>query len=258
MVLLTKGQLPQVAPLFAGWEETLIWSCLQGQMGTAFADTAASPRSARIVLGDFCYLAGEPDAALAELPPGRQAPLIAVPDSARWAPVLQAAHPGRCRRSWRYALKKEDCFDRQRLSQLARALPEGFSLAPIAGGLYWAALANGWSRDFCANFEGYEDYNRRGIGVAMLKDGELVGGASSYTVYDGGIEIEIGIRQDLRRRGLAQACGAQLILNCLSRGLYPSWDAAHKGSLQLAQKLGYRFDRRYPAYLLLPRQGALL
>lgn len=253
MVSLTKEQLPQIAPLFAGWEETLIWSCLQGQMGRAFADNAASPRAARIDLGDFCYLAGEPDAGLVQLPPGRRTPLIAVPDSARWAPVLRAAHPGRCRRSWRYALKKEDCFDRQRLWQLAQALPEGFSLAPLEGGLYRAAMENDWSRDFCANFADYADYSRRGIGVAVLKDGQMVGGASSYTVYDGGIEIEIGVRRDFRRRGLAQACGAQLILNCLMRGLYPSWDAAHKGSLQLAQKLGYRFAYRYAAYFVLPQ-----
>ena len=29
----------------------------------------------------------------------------------------------------------------------------------------------------------------------------------------------------MRNRGLASACGAALILECLERGLYPSWDA---------------------------------
>ena len=30
-------KLERVAPLFAGWEETMIWSCLQGCMGYAIA-----------------------------------------------------------------------------------------------------------------------------------------------------------------------------------------------------------------------------
>ena len=29
----------RIADLFAGWEETLIWSCLQDCMGRAFADS---------------------------------------------------------------------------------------------------------------------------------------------------------------------------------------------------------------------------
>ena len=44
--------------------------------------------------------------------------------------------------------------------------------------------------------------------MAVLKDGELVAGASSYSTYDKGIEIEIDTREDHRRKGLAYACGA--------------------------------------------------
>lgn len=36
----------------------------------------------------------------------------------------------------------------------------------------------------------------------------------------------------------------------LERGLYPSWDAANKGSLTLAEKLGYNFDKEYVAYII--------
>ena len=64
----------------------------------------------------------------------------------------------------------------------------------------------------------------------------------------GGIEIEIDTKEECRRRGLALACGARLILECLDRGLYPSWDAANLDSVRLAEKLGYRFDRAYTAY----------
>ena len=83
-----------------------------------------------------------------------------------------------------------------------------------------------------------------------LRGAEIVAGASGYSVYDGGIEIEIDTREDCRRQGLATACAARLILECLRRGLYPSWDAAHLHSLRLAEKLGYRFARAYACYEL--------
>lgn len=89
--------------------------------------------------------------------------------------------------------------------------------------------------------------------MAVLCGGELVAGASSYAVYRDGIEIEIDTRPDQRGKGLATACGARLILDCLDRGLYPSWDAHDKRSAHLAQKLGYRLAGAYRAYLNMER-----
>ncbi len=89
-----------------------------------------------------------------------------------------------------------------------------------------------------------------GLGFVAVKDGEIVAGASSYLVYHGGLEIEIDTRMDHRRRGLAYACGAKLILECLNRGIYPSWDAHNLASVSLAEKLGYHLDYEYLAYEL--------
>ena len=62
-MLLSQKELGQAAPLFAGWEETMIWSCLEGAMGRVFA--AGRPVcSAAARIADFCFLAGRPDAAL--------------------------------------------------------------------------------------------------------------------------------------------------------------------------------------------------
>ena len=59
-----------VSPLFARWEETLIWSCLQGIMGKIYADALADPTAAMAVLGDFTFFAGKPNAELASYKPG--------------------------------------------------------------------------------------------------------------------------------------------------------------------------------------------
>ena len=124
----------------------------------------------------------------------------------------------------------------------------GYHIEMIGRHIYEACLNDGWSRDLVSAFGSYESFSAHGIGCAVLFGDTIVSGASSYSYYSGGIEIEIDTRADFRRRGLALACGARLILECLDRGLYPSWDAQNLGSLSLAKKLGYEFSHEYPAY----------
>ena len=48
-------ELRKINFLFYGWNESLILSCLQGYMGKAWVDNLINPKSAQIVLGDFCF-----------------------------------------------------------------------------------------------------------------------------------------------------------------------------------------------------------
>jgi len=100
----------------------------------------------------------------------------------------------------------------------------------------------------CSQFPTYQDYKNRGLGFVILHGDAIVSGATSYTVYDQGIEIEIDTKEEYQRRGLALICASRLILECLDKGLYPSWDAANLKSLALAEKLGYHFDKAYVTY----------
>ena len=77
---------------------------------------------------------------------------------------------------------------------------------------------------------------------------DIGAGASSYTRYKEGIEIEVDTVEQERRKGLATIVSASLILRCLDEGLYPSWDAQNIHSVHLAEKLGYEFDHEYTAY----------
>ena len=242
--------MERIAPLFAGWDETPIWSCLQGCMGYALADREENPTAAQIVVGDLCFFAGRPDAALV----ARAGAPILAPRTEDWCEVIESVWGDRVERTLRYAIKKEpDAFDPARLAGFIRALPEGYTLRLFDCELYDAAIAEGWSHDLCALFTSYEDYAARGLGAAALYEGKLVAGASSYSVYHGGIEIEIDTHPAHRRKGLASACGAKLILECLARGLYPSWDAYDLRSVALAEKLGYHLDHPYTVYM--PRGG---
>ena len=233
----------RLTALFDGWEETMVWSCLQGVMGRAMWNEGVT--AGLIASGDFCFLAGEPDRALL----ARAAGPILAPRTPDWHPLIEAYFGPRAIPETRYAIKKEPgIFDRRRLEALAAALPAGYELRLIDETMVPVLLAQAWSRDFCAAFDSPADCCRRGVGVAALYEGVPVAGAGSYCVYRGGIEVEIDTRPDHRRRGLATACGARLILECLDRGLYPSWDAIDLRSAALAEKLGYRRGDPYPVY----------
>lgn len=238
--------MDSAAPLFDGWRETMVWTCLQGHMGSVATDGRTPPESALCAVGDFCFLAGKPDP---ELACQADRPIL-IPRTPDWEPVLQSVFGEKVSPFPRYAMDGPEAFDRERLAAYAAALPEGYALSPILPQHYPVLMGQAWSKDLCGNFRDGDDFVRRGLGVIALQDGIPVAGASSYTIYDGGVEIEIDTRPDQRRKGLALSCGARLILDCLDRRLVPSWDAHNLPSVSLAEKLGYRLRAPYQAYLL--------
>lgn len=340
----------QAAPLFAGWEETLIWCCLQGPMGYIYGDCSEKPVSAMALLGDFCFFAGKPCRELVQYKPQScgQNSVIMVPRDEGWARVIEECFQGEgvadggeisgserfcgagetfgserfCAagmNSWseghceaeeisgneilwgtgknsgrgglpqakkvlRYAIRKEpDLFIgdiMERLRAAAEALPEGYELKMMDEELFWRCRGIPWCRDWVSQYADYRMYKACGLGAVILKDGDPVSGASSYSGHLGSrteeafwkagyfertgftaeaapahflaetpsIEIEIDTREDFRRKGLAFICGAKLILECCKKGWYPSWDAQNLWSVALAEKLGYHFDHAYTAY----------
>lgn len=163
--------------------------------------------------------------------------------------MIESSYGQRARCITRYAIKKEtDVFDQAQLQTFWLSLPAQYTICMIDEKFYYLCRANTWSRDLVSQYADYKMYQELGIGVVILHQGELAAGASSYAAYRGGIEIEIDTKEEYRRRGLATVCGAELILQCLQRGLYPSWDAQNPWSAALAEKLGYHFDHEYPAY----------
>ena len=53
--------MSKVESLFEGWQETLIYSCLQNVMGKIYVTNLEKPRSAFAFVGCFGFYAGEPD-----------------------------------------------------------------------------------------------------------------------------------------------------------------------------------------------------
>lgn len=235
--------------LFAGWQETMIDSCLQKMMGKIYVTDMEQPASALAFVGCFGFFAGEPDRELAECKPDGFA--ILVPQNEQWAEQIEKVHP-EAKKVTRYAIKKDTRFDTDLLKQNIRMLPDGYELRDIDSKFYDKCLENPMAVDFVSSFESKEEFLKEGRGVVIVRDGEIVSGASSYTRYREGIEIEVDTAESERRKGLALIACSGLIVRCLDEGLYPSWDAMNLGSVHLAEKLGYEFDHEYVAYEIDP------
>lgn len=242
-------QAKKAGSLFGGWQESLIWSCLQGVMGKIYVDSLENPVSAIAVLGDFCFVAGKPDMEIVRFGLGYQDFIIMVPQDSRWEGLIESCKGSKIKKVIRYAIKKEPgIFDSKMLQEIASKVPDGYELITMDEPLFWHCREIAWCRDWVSNYDSYAAYEKHGLGVVIRKDGEPVSGACSYSGYEGGIEVEVGTKEGYRRKGLASICSAKLILECLGRGWYPSWDAQNKWSVALAEKLGYHFAHEYVAY----------
>lgn len=241
----------KAADLFAGWQDSVVWAALDGVMGKIYVDSLEKPESGAVMLGDFCFLSGRPMEEIACFQPAdcESEEMILVPQNEDWAKTIEKCYGNKARKAVRYAIKKEPgIFDLAKLQKAAENLPAEYEMKLIDEELFEVCRATPWSKDLTVNYENYSQYKEFGLGVVILKDGEVVAGISSYSGYHGGIEIEVVTREDYRRKGLAYTGAARLILECDRRGLYPNWDAANKMSVGLAEKLGYHFSHEYFVY----------
>ncbi|MBO6055325.1 MAG: GNAT family N-acetyltransferase [Oscillospiraceae bacterium] len=235
----------KAAHLFAGWEETLITSCLQNVMGAVYVTDQEAPASAMAFLGCFAFYAGRPDRELVLAKPAGF--VIMTPENDSWSACIEECFPD-AKKATRYAIRKDTVFDASHLQELVQRLPAGYTLREIDSSLYDLCLQDPATADFVSSFGKKETFLALGRGVVVLKDGQIISGASSYSRYREGIEIEVDTIEAERRKGLASAACAALILRCLQEGLYPSWDAQNQISVRLAEKLGYELDHEYTVY----------
>ncbi len=255
--MIEKIEDPQkVAFLFEGWEETMIWSCLQKVMGDIYVRSGEKISAAKAVLGDFCFFAGNVDRELIEHEMERPGGVtVLVPQNLEWENAIKEEGEKRTgkvqwRRELRYALKKEpNVFTEEKLKEAVKSLRAPFILKKLEKDEFTYSKENGWCHDWTSQFLDYAQYEEMGLGYVIYDGITIVAGASSYTRYRDGIEIQIDTRKEYRNQGLAYACAAKLILECRKRGWYASWDAHNEKSLSLAQKLGYHFSHKYSVFV---------
>ncbi len=239
----------KVEYLFQNYNATMITSCLQKIMGKIYVDDLDNPQSAIAILGDFCYVAGTVNEDMLSII--EKDFMIVIPCHQQWQSFIEEKYQKNIKKITRYAFKKEkDIFCIEQLENIVSHLPQQYQMKLIDKDIYNECQKESWCHDFVSQYKNYQSYQNLGIGVVIVKDNQLISGAFSYSRYREGIEIEIDTHIDYRKQGLARICAAQLILECLKRNLYPSWDAHNQVSAHLAKTLGYHIDKEYIAYEL--------
>ena len=238
--------------MFEKIDSTIILSCLQGHMGTAWVDDLENPTVAQITVGIFVFFAGDSETKEAEellynLPDFT----LAIVDSDEWKKRIETVHVGSIEKFKRFRfIKKTEHLDRKHIQNILSTLPEGYEIKRIDKEIAKDPSFHDLSEDFVSQFDSIDDFINRGVGYAILNEGQVVSAATSFSLYDDGIEIEVASHPNHRRKGLAAIIASALILDCLDRGKYHSWDGANEESVELAQKLGYIFKESYDTYFI--------
>lgn len=252
-VLKSNNELrDKVMKLFSGMDDTLILSCIQGHMGSIFVDNLKEPTCVQALVGDFTFFAGDSNSdGLGELLNNIPKNMFIVPQSDSIGKRIEQMDVELLERFSRYSFKKDiNNLDINKIKGFLIPLEDGYELKKIDEEIANSKSLNELSEDFTGQFESVKDFLNRGIGYVIIHNGKVVSGASSYTIYDNGIEIEVDTDINYRRKGLATIVSAALIKDCLERNIYPSWDAANLNSKSLAEKLGYVFDKAYDTYYI--------
>ena len=248
--LLKKEEYYKIDKLFGDWP-FFHWYLIMNQKIKIYVDDNVSPNSAAGFLGTWCYCAGKPNKAL--ITRKEKEWFCLFPQNKEWERLIKECYPEAIRHT-RYAIKHDANFDKEKLQKMVDALLEGYELKLIDSKIY----------DLCAKvedddlyeivdwFSNKKEFLKLSLGYAIIKDGVVVGGASTAYRFPNAIDIEVDVLKEHRRKGLASAASAKLILDCLDRGWKPTWDSANMASVHLAEKLGYTFNYKYHCYWISP------
>ena len=141
----------RASALFAGWQDSVIWSAVQGVMGKIYVDSLKKPESGAVMLGDFCFLSGRPKSEKGEC-----TELILVPQNNDWAQMIENCYGEKAEKAIRYAIKKEPgIFDLVKLQKAANSLSAEYEMKLIDKELFEACRMTSWSKDLAANYENY-------------------------------------------------------------------------------------------------------
>ncbi|WP_439022429.1 GNAT family N-acetyltransferase [Bacillus thuringiensis] len=242
----------KLVSMFEDFNNVILLSYLQGHMGRAWVNDLENPTVAQVTVGIFTFYTGDPNVKeTEELLRNIPEKMLVIVNSEEWKKCLETFYERKIDKFLRYKFKRNsEVFDRSKLQSFISTLPKGYELRRIDEHIANNSTLHKLSEDFTSQFQSVEDYLNRGIGYSILYNEEVICGASSYSIYDKGIEIEVATDHNHRKKGLATIVSAALILGCLEKEIYPNWDAANTTSAKLAEKLGYVFDKAYNTYFV--------
>lgn len=244
MINANESDRKKLAPLFDGIWDSMVIAYLQGYMGDCYVNKLPDPDYGMIVSGEYSFYGGKAEMAepllshLFDYIHGNKS--VAIYADLKWRDALLEYPQNHPKEVMRHGIVQKDyVFDEEKLKQMSGNLPPGYELKPFDKDLYEQSTKAEWSQEFVECFDSAEEFLERGFGYGIVKDGELVAGATTQTVYDGGAETQLATREDQRGQGLAKAVAAAFVLEGQRRGTRICWDAANLTSLHIATSIGF-------------------
>ncbi len=257
MVELGRAKRQSIRAVCESSSEVLVRGAMEGTMGHVWVPGLENASFCLIVAGDFAYLLGLPPKGAGALDLKAQiyrcsSGCCLYPQNDQWRQWLEDEFAGQLRTVVRYALRQESGgFDRELLNSYVKSIPQGMRIRRIDERLYRLALKEEWSQDLCASFEDYKHFQTHGFGYGAMKGHRLAAGCLAYGASEGMMKVQVKTRKEYRRQGLALACSAAFVLECLEKDITPNWEATNQQSAELALKLGYVHEKEYQVYQLL-------
>ena len=132
--IMKEQTMQKVHSLFTGWNQTIIWSCLDGTMGQIIVDDDSNPQSALAILGinsAFAFFAGKPNLNLITTAVDACSDLIMVPQNTEWANMIEKYCGEQVRKFTRYATLKDTKFDIPRLQLNMKSYHQNFKFTQL-------------------------------------------------------------------------------------------------------------------------------
>lgn len=218
-------------------------SVLDGKMGYAYADNTKSPSFAFLVAKErYCFISGKvDDKQLKKVINEYELYKYKLIPSDEIKEMLENEFKETIEKSKRYSIKKNTVFDTCKLNSYINNYKFNYEFLKID-----EELANRIRNEEFINIA--DNYKEYGIGYCCMNNNEIIGVASSNIVYKDGIEVNIKVKEEYRKQGIATILASKLILECLRKNKTVSWDAANLNSVGLAKKLGFEYDSEYDIY----------
>lgn len=193
----------------------------------------------------FVYLDGDPE-------PGsvdevavhfRNRPLVCLTDA--WEKQIQTQYPDAT--VFRRTVMKPSC--RFRIPETLN-IPEGYRLAEMDEAAFELhPFSHG------SHYASWPAFQAEGSGTVVYHGDRIVSSASSFLSLNGEVELDVSTEKSCQGKGLAAACVARMLQDCMERGIIVHWDAQNDVSRHLAEKFGFETETEYSVYWL-PDQDA--
>jgi GNAT superfamily N-acetyltransferase len=233
----------------------VIFPALDQGRGHVWTDSLETPTIARLQLAMINPLAGDSSSPDAEKLVRMIEPMQLVfgPDEG-WSQLIRELWGDRLGSQPR-TLFSPKSLDLNYLRQLRSDIPSGYVLERVDLETI-RRIDKRRAMHITTFFGTSEDFYNQGIAYCIKYEEKVVSMASTFTPYTDEFEVQVDtLDKEHRRKGLATAVSAALMVHALENGMTPHWDAANEASIHLALKLGYTDPDHWEGYYLKPESS---